>query len=141
MRYGVAEILRSRAPVTTGSRQHVGDRFGCELANIEPGLPVHHKGKRTKRPLLGLNGDPARKVVGRLYRHLTPNQLAKLRFQVGWRESEQHALALATAIKGHHQARLLFGASEPLNPEAERAVPAPCRALSDLHMLHLRLPD
>lgn len=107
VRNGAAEILRSRTPVTAGPRQHIGHLFGCELANIEPGLPVYHEGQRTNLPVIGLHADPAGEVIGRLHRHLSPNQLAKLPLQILRCEPEQHALALATSVERHHQAGLL----------------------------------
>jgi hypothetical protein len=91
--------------------------------------------------LLSLDGDPAGEIVGRLHRHLAPNQLAKLPLQVFRCEPIEHAPALASTIQRHHQAGLLPCAPEANNPEAEGAMPTPCCALSDLDMLHLGLPD
>ena len=44
-------------------------------------------------------------------------------------------------VKGHHQPGPLPNAAEPLDPEAERAVPALGRAPPRLHMLQLGLPN
>src|SRR5829696_10362918 len=109
--------------MTARGRNHVGHLLGREPTGVEPGFPVHHESDGPQRPLLGVYSDPSREIVGRLHMNLAPNQLAELRFEVLGREPKENTLALTSTVERHHETGLLLRASEPRNPEAERAVP------------------
>ncbi len=54
--------------------------------------------------------------------------LSNCAFQIVRWQSEDDALTLAAPVERHHQSRLVLGAPEPLDPEAEGAVPSSGRS-------------